>query len=196
MAFTRFHDDPCRITKQLQQQTDQGRWIIDVPGNGNKPCFMLDPQIIPQKWGGNLWTHSTDIQSSLLGIDRLLNRDCLDQNKYKTQTVYASPIDYPVCETFLTTEQSRVTLPAWTFRDLPQNHAYILPDNPQAHTEMPFGNYASTRNLEKDNFVRQFDCIPNNNQTYTLPTQQYNQTNKTARYVGRNNICSNSCKQI
>lgn len=193
MAFTRFHDDPCRITKQLQQQTDQGRWILDVPGNGTKPCFMLDPQIIPQKWGANLWTHSTDIQSSLLGIDKQLNRDCLDENKYKRQTIYASPIDYPVCETFLTTEQSRAILPAWTFRDLPQNHAYILPNNPQAHTEMPFGNYASTRILEKDNFVRHFDCIPNNDQSYTLSTQQYNQINKTST---RNTICSNACKQI
>ena len=56
------------IQKQLQQQTDQGRWVIDVPGNGDKPCFMLDPQIIPQKWGGNLWTKSIDIQSSLGGV--------------------------------------------------------------------------------------------------------------------------------
>ena len=81
MAFTRFHDDPARITKQLQQQTDQERWYLDVPGNGDKPCFILDPQIIPQKWGGNLWTHSIDIQSSLLGIDRRLNRDCLRVDK-------------------------------------------------------------------------------------------------------------------
>jgi len=50
MAFTRFHDDPARISKQLQQQTDQERWYLDTPGNGDKPCFMLDPQIIPQKW--------------------------------------------------------------------------------------------------------------------------------------------------
>ena len=50
MAFTRFHDDEARIIKQLQQQTDQERWYLDVPGSGDKPCFMLDPQIIPQKW--------------------------------------------------------------------------------------------------------------------------------------------------
>ena len=81
MAFTRFHDDDARIAKQLQQQTDQGRWVLDVPGNGDKPCYMLDPQIIPQKWGGNLWTKSIDIQSSLLGIDRPLNRDCLMPNE-------------------------------------------------------------------------------------------------------------------
>ena len=168
MAFTRFHDDPARISKQLQQQTDQERWYLDTPGNGDKPCFMLDPQIIPQKWGGNLWTHSIDIQSSLLGIDRNLNRDCLDKNKYKKQTVHASPIDYPVCDT-LTTEQSRVIMPAWTARDLQQNHAYILPNNPQAHTEMSFQNYTSTRILEKDNFKGQRNCIPQNNQFYTAP---------------------------
>ena len=48
MAFTRFHDDEARIIRQLQQQTDQERWYLDTPGSGDKPCFMLDPQIIPQ----------------------------------------------------------------------------------------------------------------------------------------------------
>ena len=199
MAFTRFHDDEARIIKQLQQQTDQERWYLDVPGSGDKPCFMLDPQIIPQKWGGNLWTHSIDIQSSLLGIDRQLNRDCLKVNgvdKYKRQTVHASPIDYPVCDTFLTTEQSRAIMPAWTARDLQQNHAYILPKNPQANTEMPFQNYKSTRILEKDYFKREFQCVPKNNQFYTVPTDVYN-----AQYKGTNNIggqitCKSDCSKI
>ncbi len=202
MAFTRFHDDEARIIKQLQQQTDQERWYLDVPGSGDKPCFMLDPQIIPQKWGGNLWTHSIDIQSSLLGIDRQLNRDCLrvdangkDVDKYKRQTVYASPIDYPVCDT-LTTEQSRAIMPAWTARDLQQNHAYILPKNPQANTEMPFQNYKSTRILEKDYFKREYECIPQNNQFYTVPTDVYN-----AQYKGTNNIggqitCKSDCSKL
>lgn len=170
MAFTRFHDDPCRIMKQNQQMTDPGRWVLDVPGNGSNPCFMLDPHIIPQKWGGNLWTNSVDIQSSLLGINKYANRDCLDQKKYKKLDVNTKPLSYPVCET-LTTEQSRTIMPAWTARDLQQNHAYILPDNPQSHTEMPFNNYVSTRITEKDNFDRNLAnkniC---NNQNYTLPT--------------------------
>ena len=192
MAFTRFHDDPCRITKQLQQQTDQGRWYIDVPGNGDKPCFALDPQIIPQKWGGNLWTNCIDIQSSLLGIDKQLNKDCLDQEKYKRQTVYASPIDYPVCDNFLTTEQSRTLMPAWTARDLTQNHAYILPNNPQSHIEMPFKSYLDTRILEKKNFQRSFNCVPNNGQGYTVPVHNM------ATYVAGNTICSpsNNCERI
>ena len=173
MAFTRFHDDPCRITKQLQQQTDQGRWILDVPGNGDKPCFALDPQIIPQKWGANLWTNSIDIQSSLLGIDKRLNRDTiLCDNKYKKQTVYSSPIQYPVCDSFLTTEQPRAIMPAWTARDLQQNHAYILPNNPQDNAEIPFNSYASTRIFEKDYFTqnsRNCENLHNNNkQDYTI----------------------------
>ena len=195
MAFTRFHDDEARIIKQLQQQTDQERWYLDVPGSGPKPCFMLDPQIIPQKWGGNLWTHSTDIQSSLLGIDRRLNRDCLDQTKYKRQTIYASPIDYPVCDNFLTTEQSRAIMPAWTARDLQQNHAYILPNNPQLNTEMPFNNYTSTRILEKDYFKREYHCVPENNQFYTVPADVYNIQYKAQNSVGTN-ICKNDCSQV
>ena len=195
MAFTRFHDDDARIIKQLQQQTDQERWYLDVPGNGDKPCFMLDPQIIPQKWGGNLWTHSTDIQSSLLGINIQLNRDCINQDKYKRQTTYAYPIDYPVCDTFLTTEQSRAIMPAWTARDLPQNHAYILPNDPQANTEMKFQHHASTRITEKDNFVRQSYIPLQDNGSYTLPTDVYN-----AQYKGHNvtgtTICNSNCKYI
>jgi hypothetical protein len=195
MAFTRFHDDETRIIKQLQQQTDQERWYLDVPGPGDKPCFMLDPQIIPQKWGGNLWTHCTDIQSSLLGIDRQLNRDCVEKNKYKRQSVYASPIDYPICDTFLTTEQSRAIMPAWTARDLQQNHSYILPINPQSHTEMSFPNYTSTRILEKKHFKREFQCVPENNQFYTVPTDTYN-----IQYKGKNSvgtvICKSDCNEI
>ena len=194
MAFTRFHDDEARIIKQLQQQTDQERWHLDVPGNGDKPCFMLDPHIIPQKWGGNLWTQSIDIQSSLLGIDRQLSRDCIDQSKFKRQTIYASPIDYPVCDT-LTTEQSRAIMPAWTARDLQQNHAYILPKNPQANTEMSFQNYTSTRILEKDSFKREYDCVPENNQFYTVPSDVYN-----VQYKGQNsagtNICKSDCRKL
>jgi DNA-directed RNA polymerase specialized sigma24 family protein len=28
MSFTRFHDDPCRIVKQQQESTDQGKWRL------------------------------------------------------------------------------------------------------------------------------------------------------------------------
>ena len=42
MSFTRFHDDPARIKKQLQQTTDAGRYILNVPGTGDKPYYIED----------------------------------------------------------------------------------------------------------------------------------------------------------
>lgn len=184
MAFTRFHDDPCRIMKQNQQMTDPGRWILDVPGNGDKPCFMLDPHIIPQKWGANLWTNSIDIHSSLLGINQYMNRDCLNTNSYKKMKVNTSAISYPICD-ILTTEQSRTIMPAWTARDLQQNHAYILHDNPQSHTEIPVTTYTNTRLAEKDNFDRNLGLC-NNNQEYTVTPLPKTSENNSQKFKKKN----------
>jgi hypothetical protein len=169
MAFTRFHDDEARITKQLQQQTDPGRWHINVPGPGDNLPFMMDSHILAQKWGGNIHQNTVDIQSSLLGLNKQLNRDDIDQDKFRRQNLYSVPVNYPTHSDFLTTEQSRAIMPAWTAKDLQQNHSYILQHNPQDHVEIPFNNYLSTRNLEKDNFTRNLDCLQINNQRYTLP---------------------------
>ena len=83
MAFTRFKYDDSRTMKELQQSTDQGRWILNVPGNGTKPHYMEDPNIRIQKWGGNLMTNHVDIENSLRGITMNNNRDYLDQSQYK-----------------------------------------------------------------------------------------------------------------
>jgi hypothetical protein len=99
--------------------------------------------------------------------------------KYKQFVPGASRIVYPECDT-LTTDQSRVTAPAWMYRDLPQVHAYILPENPQVHTEMKFSNYVNTRIFEKDNFRRDTVC-PNNSQDYTKPV--INDSNNTATAI-------------
>ena len=58
MSFTRFHDDKSRIEKQLQEMTGAGRYMMNVPGPGNKPCFMDDPYMRLQQWGANLNTNS------------------------------------------------------------------------------------------------------------------------------------------
>jgi hypothetical protein len=56
-----------------------------------------------------------------------------------------------------------VTNPAWWYRDLEQNHNYILPLNPQENTCIPFQNNLDTRILEKDYFVAKAPCISSNN---------------------------------
>ena len=88
MSFTRFHDDPCRVAKQLQQSTDPGRWILNVPGNGDKPEYMADPQIRIQTWGGNLMTNCVDLESELRGVNRRANKDCLGKDEYQKFNVH------------------------------------------------------------------------------------------------------------
>ena len=165
MACTRFYYDPSRTKKQLQQATGPGRWILDTPGNGADPCYMEDPQIIIQKWGGNLRTNTINLESDLLGVNRQIGRDCLGKDNYKNYMVPNEPIKYPTCRT-LYTEQSRAIAPAWMVRDKEQVDWYYPPLNPQENTCMSFSNNLNTRILEKDYFTPKRDCVINeaNNQ--------------------------------
>ena len=113
MSFTRFHDDPCRIHKQLEESTFQGRYMLNKPGNGAKPCYMEDPFIRLQKWGGNLRKNNNgpiEIHSYLIGLKK---------NIETTRQTFKE--DYNTI-----TNQSRTTNPAWLYKDLEQNHRYIL----------------------------------------------------------------------
>ena len=156
MSFTRFHDDPCRIKKQNQESTGPGRYMLDVPGNGLKPCFMEDPFVRLQKWGANLHSNTINLESALIGIDRKQGRDCINQVKPLPKN---NTIQYPSCEPF--TEQPRAIMPAWTARDLEQNNFNYLPLDPQEHTCIPFQNNLNTRLIERDNFKPQVPCIDN-----------------------------------
>jgi hypothetical protein len=190
MACTRFYYDDCRTKKQLQQSTDPGRWILNVPGNGSKPCYMSDPQIIPQKWGGNLRTNTVNLESDLRGVNRKSSRDCLGKDEYKKYNVPNQAIEYPNCND-LTTEQSRATNPAWWYRDLEQVDWYYPPLDPQANVCLPFQNNLSTRILEKDYFTPKRDCVVTETKSY-LPAS-FNLIR--GNYVGGPNVCfqTNSC---
>jgi hypothetical protein len=146
MANTRIYYDECRTKKALQQSTDPSRYIMNVPGNGENPCFIEDPHIIPQKWGANLMTNRVNLESELFGVNKRLNRD---STIYQSYSVSSKPILYPTCSQTIT-EESRAIMPAWTARDLEQNHRYILPLNPQENVCIPFQNNISTRIVEKD----------------------------------------------
>jgi len=193
MASTRFKYDDCRTKKALQQATDPGRWILNVPGNGNNPCYMEDPQIIPQKWGANLRTNTINLESDLRGVNRHLSRDCLGKDEYQKYNVPNQAIQYPSCST-LTTEQSRATNPAWWYRDLPQNDWSYPPLNPQANVCIPFQNNLSTRILEKDYFTPKRDCVLD--ETKQLLPTSFNLIR--GGYVGGPTTCqqSNSCQNI
>ena len=157
MSFTRFHDDPCRIKKQLQEMTGPGRYMVNKPGWGDSPCFMDDPHIRMSGWGANLRTNTINLESDLMGLTRNLTKDC-ESNNYMKHSVNSEAMTFSSCNTF--TEQSRVTNPAWWYRDLEQVNWQILPLNPQENTCLSFQNNLNTRILEKDNFITTVPCIP------------------------------------
>ncbi len=157
MSFTRFHDDPIRIKKQLQESTDVGKYFMDVPGNGSNPLFINDPYIRLQQWGGNLRTNTINLDSDLKGLTRKLNKDCVKKNNYLENCVRTNFVSTNTKQEI--TSQPRATHPSWELRDAEQVNWKILHLNPQEHTCMPFENNLNTRMLEKDYYVPNFKCI-------------------------------------
>ena len=160
MACTRWNYGPCRTKKNLQQATDPGRYWINTPGNGCAPCFMEDPEIRLQKWGANLRKvpggHPIDINSDLLGLTRPLTKDCIDKEFPDKGVVMSRKVKYSSCKPFVS--QSRVTHPAWMYRDLEQVDWWPLILNPQENVCMRFHNNLNTRLLEKDYYVAKVPC--------------------------------------
>lgn len=150
MSFTRFYDDECRIQKQLQESTDIGRYMLNVPGNGDKPSYFEDPHIRLQNWGGNLMTNPVDLESKLRGIDKRLDR-CIGHNNIKLAP--SNQVIYP--ENNMTTDQSRATNPAWLYKDLEQVNLTNTPIMVENNYNIPFANNISSRIQEKDNFNSQ-----------------------------------------
>ena len=151
MSFTRFHDDPCRMLKQVQESTDVGLYHLNVPGNGEKPYYFDNNFIRLEKWGGNLSNNPVSLESDLRGLTRKLNRDNININEFKSKETKGNKISYP--NKTAITDQSRATHPAWTTKDLEQVNWWFLPLDPQKNTCVPFQNNLSTRILEKDYYT-------------------------------------------
>lgn len=153
MSFTRFHDDPARIRKQLQQSVDPCRYQLNRPGQGLDLPFHEDPQMRLQYWAANLQNNSIQLESELRGMNRLWNRDLVEMNDYKKFTTPSTIMaSYSSAQPFV--EESRASHPAWMFRDV-QQFKWEFPFLDPQHTaaEKPFHHNIQTRILEKDSFV-------------------------------------------
>lgn len=151
MSFTRFYDDECRMKKQLEQQTFLGRYQLDVPGNGNNMHFQEDPHIRLQKWGANFRNNIVNIESDLHGLTRPLNRDHINENNWKMNSLVSEPVFYNSHHSCV--EETRASHPAWSYRNMPIDRWEDPITNPQANLETPFAKNIQTRILEKDFFV-------------------------------------------
>ena len=164
MSFTRFNYDPCRTKKLLEESTGPGRYMLNKPGWGDKPCFFSDPQIRMQEWGTNLRRvpggAPIDIDSDLLGITRPLSKDCSKKEFPFAGVVFSMKKEYPTCGKEFTS-QSRATHPTFLYRDLEQSNRYPLFLNPQENVCMPFQNNLNTQLLERDSFTPKIPCPMN-----------------------------------
>ena len=151
MAFTRFSSDPDVINKRLVESTFNGVYHMNVPGNGLNNPYIDDTHIRLQKWGANLRTNTLDIENDLRGTNRKLGSDY--QNYMKTSALLKSNTNTFSTKSFLT-DETRASCPAWLFRDLTQHSPNYLHINPQLNVDMSFENNQSTRNLEKDYYLK------------------------------------------
>ena len=149
MAFTRYHDDDCRIYKTLEEVARISNYNLDVPGNGLTPVYMNDPYIRLQKWGGNLASNNLLIDENLRGLDRRLNRDC-PGNNYTHYNINPEKINCPKYGMY--TDQPRTSNPAWNLRGIETQRFNILLSDPQKTCEIPFSHGLHSRIIEKDNY--------------------------------------------
>lgn len=155
MAFTRFHDDPVRIAKRLEESTFTARYQLDCPGPGINMAYESDPHHRLQKWGANLQTNTVNLESDLRGLTRPLNRDNVENN-YQSHAVHTTELSsqYPIANPYV--DESRASHPAWMYRNVEQPRWETLFLDPQANLEKPFTHNVHTRILEKDkaNIIR------------------------------------------
>ena len=109
MSFTRFHDDPARIRKRLEQTTYGESYYLNTPGTGIKDPFQLDPQLRLQGWGANLCSNAINLESDFRGLTRKLNRDVTQINEYKSNAAQTQRYIYENLKPVV--DESRATHP-------------------------------------------------------------------------------------
>jgi hypothetical protein len=114
MAFTRFHDDVCRINKQAEESTGAGRYIFGTPGPGSHVPFETNPYYRLQMYGANITTNALNVESDLLGLTRVLSQDCYN---YKTSAIPYENISSDLGTQHSNVEESRTVLPAYMILD-------------------------------------------------------------------------------
>lgn len=114
MAFTRFHDDVCRINKYVEESTAPGRYVFGTPGPGSHVPFETNPYYRLQKYGANLTSNSLNVESDLLGMTRPLSHDCYN---YKTNAVDYKTVYQHLGTQHSNVEESRSVLPAYMILD-------------------------------------------------------------------------------
>ena len=161
MSFTRFHDDPNRIKKQIDESSFTGRYMLNTPGPGMDLPFYEDPHMRLQKWGANLQTNTVNLESDLRGLSRTQNRDNITLNQHTKYQTSSSKPNYRTEQPFV--EESRASHPAWMYKDLEQTRWEQPLLNPLNGLDKHFDENIQTRIIEKDNFTPKIPMVGQQN---------------------------------
>lgn len=166
MAQTSIKSEACRIQKQLEMSTYEGRYQLDVAGPGDKVNFFEDPQIRLQRFGANSRTNTIGIENDLMGRNRYLSRDYINET-YEKSAASSKPVTYGTKNPFIL--ESRASNPAWTFRGVDQNYSRFEDPwiNPQANLEKKFQDNIQTRlqqkSISETENMDSFNWLPTSN---------------------------------
>ena len=148
MAFTRIRDDKNRVETYLKQAVGPGHYQINVPGQGMSPDYMDDPHFRLERWGDNLSNNAINLESDLRGLTRNLNRDEMEKNLHLVNA-FAIEQRAKSKRNDTTTDQTRVTHPAWHYRDEQHYRPEHLLYDPQEHIKDEFISNVSSRYEQK-----------------------------------------------
>ena len=145
--LTNIRQSKGRLIKEAEISTYQGRYYLDTPGSGLKLPYYEDPHMRIQKSSGVIGASGTvDWESELRGITRpLVKGDVYDYRKSKLPSIapiytYKAPIS----------DETRSTLPAWTFREKEQDRWETPFLNPIDKAIIPFDINMNVRRRDCD----------------------------------------------
>jgi hypothetical protein len=145
--LTNIRESKGRLIKENEISTYQGRYYLDTPGNGIQLPYYEDPHMRIQTSSGVIGTSGTvDWESELRGITRpLVKGDVYNYRDSKLPKIapihsYQAPIS----------DETRSTLPAWTFREKEQDRWEKPFLNPIDKAIIPFDINMNVRRHECD----------------------------------------------
>lgn len=170
MSFNRPTYDTCSYKQTLAESVGPGDYQINRPVVSCMPCLPNDPYLRLQRQGVSVSQNTPliDVDSELIGIGRNYSR--CPEKKYIPQcnanagcgangigsNVKNSAIkmDYNLVhfgDCFTATEDTRLSNPPCTLREIGFNRWEWLPSNPQERVEVPFDWHIDTAQMSKDN---------------------------------------------
>ena len=180
MSFNRLTYDTGSYRKEINQSVGPGNYYLSQPSVGCKPCIPAKAGVHLQKSGASIRkdVNMVDLDSELLGLFRKNSRN--PDRKYKPQCEgyennngepcgggVSSNCSYDTklkhgerpgdenlvhwADCFQPPEDTRLSNPPCTLKEVGINRFEWLCNNPQRYVERPFEHSVSNRLLVKDN---------------------------------------------